>query len=169
MVALGKELRTVTQRFNALLIVNDRVDVALAIEADGVHLGDDDLPPEIARRITPPHFLIGASADTPAEAAAAERAGLDYVGIGPVYSTGTKVDTGSVIGLEGVRKARETVSLPLVGIGGIAPERAKDVIEAGADAVAVVGAVMFAVEPGDAATAMLRAIEDGLRARGARY
>jgi thiamine-phosphate pyrophosphorylase len=160
MVHLAKELREITRSAGALLFINDRVDVALAVDADGVHLGDDDLPVSTVRRTVPQGFLIGKSVDTPEEAAQAALEGADYVGAGPVYATSSKGDTGPVLGLDGLARFRDG-ELPVVAIGGITAGRAEDVIRTGASGVAVIGAVMFTTDPGEATRELLEAIEAG--------
>ncbi len=157
LVAVGRELRSLTRAVGALLFVNDRLDVALAVDADGVHLGPDDLPVAAVRSAAPAGFLIGRSADQVSVARRAAADGADYVGCGTVYSTATKLDAGSVIGLEGLRAVVEGVDIPVVGIGGIDAQRAAEVTAAGAAGVAVVGAVMSANDPGAAVEALLSA------------
>lgn len=157
-VALAGELRGPTRDAGALLIVNDRVDVALVAGADGVHLGDDDIPVEDARRMAPAGFIIGRSVDTRNEAIAAERAGADYVGFGPIHPTGSKTDTGPVVGEAMLAALREAVSLPLVAIGGITRENAGAAIRAGADGVAVIGAIAGQADPETATAALLAEI-----------
>lgn len=141
----------------ALLIVNDRVDIALAADADGVHLGVDDLPVAAARRILGPDVLIGYSPETDDDRRQAEQDGADYLGVGPVYGTTTKGDAGNAIGVEGIRRAVAATTLPVVGIGGIGIETASAVIEAGAAGVAVVGAVFLADDPRKAAVRLAEA------------
>jgi thiamine-phosphate pyrophosphorylase len=155
LLELGRALRHATRNAGALLFVNDRLDLALAIEADGVHLGPTDLPVGAARRIAPAGFLIGRSADDPDVARAAVEAGADYIGCGTVYPTSTKDDAGDVIGLEGLRRVVRAVPTPVVAIGGITVDRVKKVASTGACGVAVVGAVMSAPDPGAATRALL--------------
>lgn len=144
------------------LIVNDRVDVALAADADGVHLGQDDMEPAPARAQLGPDRILGLSVGTPQELAASDLSGVDYVGVGPVRATGTKADAGSAIGIAGLTDMRGRISLPLVGIGGLDASLAADVIRAGAEGVAVVSALCAA--PDVTATARrLRAEVDGAR------
>lgn len=131
----------------ALFIVNDRVDLALASGADGVHLGVDDVPVCAARRLLGPDAIIGFSPETDADRVAAEIAGCDYLGIGPVYGTTTKPDAGSAIGLDGLRRVLGLTALPVVGIGGISLDRASEVVASGAAGVAVVGSVFMADDP----------------------
>ena len=143
--ATGRELYEVTLAalrvaapFGARIVVNDRVDVALAAGADGVHVGQDDLPAAAAREILGPGRIVGVSTHAARQAREAAALPVDYVAIGPVFATTTKENPDPVIGLEGVAAARAEVGLPLVAIGGITLERVPEVIAAGADAVAVV-------------------------------
>jgi thiamine-phosphate pyrophosphorylase len=166
---LGRNLRALTREAGVDLIVNDRVDIARAIAADGVHLGDDDLPVSVAREQLGEDAVIGRSVSTVAGAEAAERAGADYLGVGAVYRTGTK-DTDpeqTAIGLDRVRAVREAVDLPFVGIGGVGVDNAADVVAAGADGVAVVSGIMGAQDPTEATRALGEAVAAG-RERGAR-
>ena len=134
-VARGRSVR---------LIINDRADVALALGADGVHLGQDDLLPEAARRLLGDRAIIGYSTHNLAQAQEAALLPIDYLAIGPIYATATKANPDPVVGLDGLRRVREQLAsrLPLVAIGGITMENAHVVIDAGADAVAVVGALL---------------------------
>jgi len=154
---LARRLRAATQAAEALFFVNDRLDLALAVGADGVHLGPDDLPVEAARRIAPPGFLIGYSADKPATARGAVAAGADYIGCGTVFPTSTKKDAGSVIGRDGLAAVVRAVAAPVVAIGGITPARAPGVFRAGAAGCAVVSAVMSAPDPARAVHELLPA------------
>lgn len=155
LLALGRDLRALTREAGALLFVNDRLDVALALDADGVHVGPDDLPVGAVRAVAPPGFLIGRSADEPEVARRAVEEGADYIGCGAVYATSTKPDAGDVIGLEGLGRVVRAVSVPVVGIGGITVERSVDVARTGAAGVAVVGALMGAARPAEVAQALL--------------
>jgi thiamine-phosphate diphosphorylase len=139
----------------ALLFVNDRLDVALALGADGVHLGPDDLPVAAARRAMGQGFLIGASTDDPERARALVRDGADYIGCGAVYATATKEDAGDVIGLDGLDCVARAVDVPVVGIGGISVERSAEVASTRAAGVAVVGAVMGAADVAAAVRGLL--------------
>ncbi len=129
------------------LIINDRLDVALAVGADGVHLGQTDMRIADARRVLGHAMLIGISAECVEDAVRAEAEGADYVGISPVFSTLTKTDTAPALGLDGVALIRSAVSLPLVGIGGVKPGNAAEVIRAGCDGLAVVSAIVSAPDP----------------------
>jgi len=147
-------------RYGALCIVNDRLDVALAAAADGVHLGADDLPLDRARAVAGPGFLIGASAGTVAEAEEAVRRGADYLGVGTVWPTSSKGDAGPPIGVDGLRAIVQVTSLPVVGIGGITVANAALVRRAGAAGVAVIQGVLGDPNPREAAS-RLRAVVDG--------
>lgn len=129
------------------LIINDRVDIALAARADGVHLGNEDMPVDIAKRILGKDFIIGASAGSVEEAIEKERMGADYIAVSPVFSTPTKPDAGPPLGLEGIREMRKIVKVPLIGIGGINRENVIDVIRSGAEGVAVVSAIVSSEDP----------------------
>jgi thiamine-phosphate pyrophosphorylase len=133
------------------LIINDRVDIALACEADGVHLGQDDMPIPFAREIMGKKRIIGLSVSTPEEAEAAEKGGGDYIGAGPLFRTLSKENVGPLLGLEGLRKIREKVKIPILAIGGISAAKVAEVIAAGADGVAVISAITAAENPKKAA------------------
>ncbi|CAN5612228.1 thiamine phosphate synthase [soil metagenome] len=158
---LARVLCRETRAVGALLFVNDRVDVALAAGADGVHLGDDDLPLQAARRITPPGFLVGRSVDTPREAEIAATEGADYIGVGPVYGTPSKADAGEPIGAEGIRRVREITRIPIVAIGGLDECNCSEAVAAGADGIAVIRAVMMAVDPTETTRRLLAAVGRG--------
>jgi thiamine-phosphate pyrophosphorylase len=142
-----RKLRAIFPTGEAVLLLNDRVHVCGQTEADGVHIGRDDMAPAEARRVLDrgggPKRLLGVSTHNVAQLRAALATGApDYVAIGPVYATGSKKSPDPVVGLEGVRAARALTPLPLVAIGGITPENGREVIEAGADAVAVISALL---------------------------
>lgn len=137
-----RALRTITMKTGTVFIVNDRLDVALACGADGVHLGQDDIRVDVARQIAPPGFIIGISVGTVDEAVRAEEEGADYIAISPVFSTASKNDAGPGRGLDIVREIRRRVSVPVIAIGGINLENVCEVIAAGADGVAVISVVV---------------------------
>ncbi len=120
------------------LIMNDRADLCLAAQYDGLHVGQDDLSPEAARRILGPARWLGVSTHNPEQLAEADKTSADYLAIGPVFATASKANPDPVVGLEGVRRARELTRKPLVAIGGITRANAHSVIDAGADVVAVI-------------------------------
>ncbi len=153
------------REFGVPFIVNDRADVALLSGADGVHVGEEDLTIEEARRIVGEGAIVGRSVDTPEEAAEAELQGASYVSIGPVFRTVTKPDAGEPVGVEAVAEVRRRVKVPVVAIGGINAGNVAEVIRAGADAVAVVSAVCFSPDPEGAARELSRRIEEALRER----
>lgn len=142
------------------LIINDRLDVALAAAADGVHLGQNDMPLEMARRIAGRSMLIGISAESVQDAVAAEEGGADYLGVSPIYATPTKSDTAPPLGLEGLREVRKRVKIPLVAIGGLNESNAAEVIRQGADGVAVVSAIVAADDPGTSAINLKQIIDE---------
>lgn len=158
LIELGEELKRIARRFGARFIVNDRVDVALAVDADGVHVGQEDMPPRIARRLLGPGKILGVSVANVEEALRAGEEGADYLGAGAVFPTATKGEA-EVIGLEGLRAICAAVDLPVVAIGGIDRERAAEAVKAGAAGVAVVSAVMAAPDPAAAARELLAAVE----------
>ena len=129
---------SVARMLGVQIIINDRVDIAIAVKADGVHLGQDDLPPDRARQLLGKSRVIGFSTHVLKQALEADAAGIDYLAIGPVFQTCTKDNPNAVVGLETVSEIRRLVSTPLVAIGGITLETARTVIEAGANSVAVI-------------------------------
>lgn len=152
---LGRALRSLTRASDALLFLNDRLDVALAVAADGVHLGPDDLPVAAVRAHAPPGFLLGYSTDDPEAARRAVTDGADYLGCGAVYPTASKVDAGEVIGLAGLDRVARAVTVPVLAIGGITPARAVEIARTRASGVAVIGAVMGAADPAAAVRDLL--------------
>ena len=157
-LALAQALKTLLDPQGIPLIVNDRLDLALACEAAGVHLGQEDLPCDLARRLLGPERLLGVSVSTPEEARQAEAAGADYLGVSPIFVTPTKQDTPAATGLAGLRLIRAVTALPLVAIGGLSAANAGEVMAAGADGIAVVSALMAAADPREAARALRSAI-----------
>ncbi len=156
LVELGHELRRLTREFGALYIVNDRVDVALLTDADGVHVGQSDIAYADVRRLVGPNKLIGVSATTLAEAENALRDGADYIGAGAVYPTMSK-DDAEISGLDGLRAIVETAAeanMPVVAIGGINQSNAREVLGTGVDGLAVVSAIMKAAAPAAASMAL---------------
>ena len=141
------------------LFINDRLDVALAVGADGVHLGQNDLAIADARRLVGNRMIIGISAESVADAVRAEAEGADYIGASPVFTTPTKTDTAPPLGLAGLRAIRRAVQLPLVAIGGINADNAAQVLRAGADGLAVVSAIVSAPCPRTAAAGLRQRIQ----------
>ena len=145
LVQTGRRIAAIAGRSGTLFIVNDRIDIALACGAGGVHLGQGDMPVVKARQLAPDGFVIGVSVCTPEQAARAQAAGADYLAASPVFPTGSKPDAAGFCGIAGIRRIRAATTLPLVAIGGISKDNARDAILAGADGVAVISAV--AAEP----------------------
>lgn len=154
-MAAASAIRDLCHRHGALFLVNDRVDLALALAADGVHLGQDDLPIAAARALLGPQAIIGGTCETEAEARRAEAEGADYIGTGPVYATPSKADAGEPYGPAIVKRVSAATSLPVVGIGGIGIGGAAPVIDAGGCGVAVISAVVGASDPGAATRCIL--------------
>ncbi|GGM61885.1 thiamine-phosphate pyrophosphorylase [Halarchaeum rubridurum] len=163
---LGRALREQTREADVTYLVNDRVDIAAAVDADGVHLGDEDLPVAAARDVLGDEAIVGRSVSSVAAARRAVQAGADYLGVGAVYATDSKDvrEEHAEIGPDTVAAIADAVDVPIVGIGGITAANAGDVIEAGADGVAVVSAITAADDP-EAAT---RELADAVRAAGER-
>ena len=167
--ASGKELftwavaiRKLCREYQALFIINDRVDIALACEADGVHLGQDDLPAAAARKLLGNTRIIGVSASSLEEAVQAEKDGADYIGFGHIYPTVSKLKEHDPLGPENLKKTVASVSLPVVAIGGITIENAPILVSMGATGVAVISAVSRAEKPSKAASELLSALQQGL-------
>ena len=134
-------LKELCDKYNVPLIINDRLDIALAVGAAGVHLGQDDLPCAVARRLLGEDFIIGVSAHNPAEAVQAVSEGADYLGCGAVFGTATKHDVAK-LGLENLRAIRKAVAVPMVGIGGITADNYAEVLATGADGAAIVSGIL---------------------------
>jgi len=161
---LGQELRELTREAGVTFVVNDRVDIAQALDADGVHLGDDDLPVSVARDLLGDDALIGRSVSTVEDAREAAAAGADYLGVGAVFATGSKDDIDDdehAVGTDRVAAIADAVDIPFVGIGGITAENATEVVQAGADGVAVITAITRADDPAAATANLADAVEHG--------
>jgi thiamine-phosphate pyrophosphorylase len=152
-------LAHVARDAGATFIVNDHADIARAVDADGVHLGQDDLPLLQARKVMDPTKLIGISTHDPDQAREAERLGADYIGFGPIFPTTTK-DAGTVQGLASLTVIRHTVAIPIIAIGGITHDTVKDVIRAGADGVAIISAILSANDFVAATSDMVKKISE---------
>jgi thiamine-phosphate pyrophosphorylase len=161
----GLRIRGLLRSSGVPLIINDRIDLALALDADGVHLGQDDMPIEIARKILGPDRIIGVSVNTFEQIDAETTSMVDYLAISPVFFTSTKSDITEPWGLEGVRKARARTRLPLAAIGSIKKENTREVVAAGADCVAVVTAIVSANDPEQATRELIREVRAGKRER----
>lgn len=164
-IALGLKIKEKLAPLGIPFVINDRVDVALAVGADGVHIGQSDMPCEMARKLLGPDAIIGLSVENMEDIEAANQLDVDYVGISPVYLTPTKTDTAAAFGLDGVSRAAALSKHPTVGIGGMNLRTAADVMKAGADGIAVVSAIMSADSPAQASEALLREVTAGLEGR----
>ncbi len=162
MIEEARALRELARQAGVPFIVNDRVDIALAVGADGAHVGQDDMPAPLARKLMGPGKIVGVSATNLEEALQAERDGAAYIGAGPIFATPTKPDAAPPIGLEALAEICRRVSIPVVAIGGINAENAGAVIEAGAAGVAVVSAIVAAPDV-EAAAHQLRAVVEEAR------
>ncbi len=163
---MAREARRLTERADALLIVNDRLDVALAAGADGVHLGQDDLPVEAARAAAP-NLIVGASTHSVEEAQTARNAGASYINIGPLFATATKTLSTPPLGLDGLRRIAGAIDLPFTVMGGIKRRHVPDLVAAGARTLAMVTAITADPRPAQAAAHMLTAIRQAVRPRSA--
>jgi thiamine-phosphate pyrophosphorylase len=156
------KLKALTQKSGVLFMIDDRVDVALSVGADGVHLGEQDLPLEEARKLMGPEVILGASARTPQGVRRAQEAGADYMGVGAIFSTSTKEDA-TYVGIEKLVQLRPLIHVPVLAIGGISQDNVGQAIQAGADGVAVISAVVGAEDIAEAAATILQRIR---RVRG---
>lgn len=144
LLALAQELRIITKEFGAKLFINDRVDVAVAVDADGVHLGHESMPADAVRKIVGPNMLIGVSTHNLDEAKKAEAVGADFVTFGPVFSTPSKMAYGAPVGIEALRIVKNNIRMPVFGLGGIKQENVAEVILTGADGIAMISAILSA-------------------------
>jgi len=159
----GLKIKEFLGEHNVPLIINDRLDIALALDAEGVHVGQDDMPVAVARRILGDDKIIGASVFNAAEAREAEAAGADYLGLSPIFVTSTKPDLTAQIGIDGIAPIRQAVRIPIVGIGSMSAENAFEAVRAGLDGVAVVSAICSQRDPEAAARSIKVEV---LRAKG---
>ena len=159
----GIKIKDYLQNENIPLIINDRIDLALALDAEGVHLGQGDMPVDIARKILGPEKIIGASVFTVEEAKMAEALGADYLGLSPIFVTETKPELSQQIGIAGIRPLKAAVQIPVVGIGSMSQANAYEAVRAGLDGVAVVSAICSQEDPKAAAAAIKAEV---MRAKG---
>jgi thiamine-phosphate pyrophosphorylase len=162
-VELGREILALTQTAGIPLVVNDRADIALAIDADGVHVGQGDLPARLARTVIGSGRVLGVSAGSIREARQAEADGADYLGVGDVFGTPSKTDAGLPIGSAALAAIARAVSIPVIAIGGVSLQNAAAAIEAGAAGVAVISAVASAADPAQAAATLLERVQGARR------
>jgi thiamine-phosphate pyrophosphorylase len=162
LLELARRMRALTSRFGAKLLINDRVDIALAAGADGVHLGGEAIPPEEARRLLGPGRLIGCSVHGPEQLAEAEAGGADFVAFGPVYFTPSKAPFGPPLGIDALRRACASTRLPVFALGGIGAGNIDEVVAAGADGIAMISAVLAAMDPETAASDLTQRVENAV-------
>jgi len=165
MIEEAAELAAICRRFGALFIVNDRLDVALAVDADGLHVGQDDMPARLARSLLGSGKILGVSAGDMDEARRAVDEGADYIGASPVFPTPTKTDAGPALGLSGLAEMASASGLPVVAIGGINTTNAREIIAAGAAGIAVVSAIV-AADNVESSARSLRLIVEATRRLG---
>lgn len=156
LLRLAEEMIKITKEAGAMLFINGRIDAAIAVEADGIHLGQTDLPVDVVRRIVGNRFMIGVSTHNLIEAKEAEAGSADFITFGPVYETPAKLKYGKPIGIKGLKIAKSGVSIPVYAIGGINSGNIKHILSAGADGVALISAVMGAKEPKRVVEELLR-------------
>lgn len=161
-IELALRLKALLKPYGVPLIINDRVDVTLAADADGVHIGQSDMPYDMARRLLGPDRIIGLSVENFGQIAEANALDVDYIGISPVFATPTKTDTAAPFGLEGLRKAVELSVHPTVAIGGMNASTAAEVISTGTDGIAVVSAIVCADDPCTASRRLLETMDGNL-------
>jgi len=154
----GSELTERVRRASGIFILNDRADITRAVDAHGVHVGQEDLPVEMARAVVGPDYWVGYSTHTTEQVVLADQSSADYIAFGPIYATQSKDRPHPVVGLEGLARARRATRKPLVAIGGITLERVGEVMEAGADSVAVIADLLRAPDVGSRARAFLSAL-----------
>lgn len=152
---LAVQIKELAHDYRVPLIINDRLDIALAVDADGLHIGQDDLPLAVARKLLGPKKILGYSVSTSEEARYGEQNGADYLGAGPVYWTGSKTDIGEPIGLEGLKKIKQAVAIPVVGIAGIKVANLPAVKSTGVDGVSVISAILGQADIAQAARNLL--------------
>ena len=157
---LAKKLKALLQARNIPLIINNRADIALAVDADGLHIGQSDLPWQVARQLLGPDKIIGLSVETLRQASDANELDIDYIGISPVFATSTKTDTAPHFGLEGVKAVCAVSRHPSVGIGGISSQNAAQIIAKGASGIAVVSAISAAENPRQAAKLLANIVKN---------
>ena len=152
-------MRDLTNEYGSKFLINDRVDIALAVKADGVHLGQNSMPASAARKISGGRLLIGVSTHSIKEAVQAEKEGADFITLGPIYETPSKLKYGQPIGIDTFKEAKSRVSLPVFAIGGINTDRVTEVMKAGADGIALISAILSAEDKGKTTKEFLRLLK----------
>lgn len=139
---IALKMKALAKKYNVPFIINDRLDIALAVDADGLHIGQSDLPLEVTRKLLGENKILGYSVGNLEEAIYGEKHGADYLGAGPIFPTGSKADAGSPIGVQGLTELKKAVSLPIVGIGGISLSNLKDVKKSGIEGISLISAIL---------------------------
>ncbi len=142
LLGMAYKMRELTEKYNAKLFINDRVDVAIAVGAEGVHLGQQSMPPDAVRRIVEKDFLVGVSTHNRYEALEAEQKGADFITFGPIYETPSKMKYGNPVGVDSFREVKSKISIPVFALGGVKEDKVDEVIKAGADGVAVISGIL---------------------------
>lgn len=163
LLALAQEIKAITEAFGAKLFINDRADVAVAVDADGVHLGNQSMPPEAVRSVVGKRMLIGVSTHNMEEAKMAETGGADFVTFGPVFATPSKMPYGKPVGTEGLRAVKKQIGIPIFGLGGIRRENLREVVKAGADGIAMISAIFADPDITGASEKIIRDSERSIR------
>ncbi|MFQ5329503.1 MAG: thiamine phosphate synthase [Thermodesulfobacteriota bacterium] len=158
LMELGRELRSITKRYGAPFLINDRVDIAIALDCDGVHLGQRGISPREARKLLGKRGLIGVSTHGIVEARRAEEDGADFITLGPIFHTPSKARYGDPIGVEQIGRVKGEISLPIFVLGGIKCEMVREVMDGGADGIGVISAILAAKAPDQAAASLVRAL-----------
>lgn len=159
LIALAQELRTLTRDFGAQLFINDRVDIAVAVDADGVHLGHQSMPVEAVRKIVGSRMLIGVSTHNSEEAMAAEKGSADFITFGPVFATPSKIKLGSPVGCKAINDAKNRILIPIYGLGGINSGNLMSVLDAGAYGIGLISAILRSADIQKASAGLVRQLE----------
>lgn len=162
LLEMAYKMKEITKKYKAKLFINDRVDVALAVKADGVHLGQSSMPPSAVRKIAKDKLMIGVSTHGIKEALEAEKRGADFITLGPVYKTPSKLKYGKPIGIDVLKKVKSRVSIPVFAIGGIKEDKVKEVMGAGADGIALISGILGAVDIKSAAKHYIMRVKGGI-------
>lgn len=159
MLKEAAEIKDLCKKNKVILLINDRIDIALAADADGVHLGQDDMPYETARKLLGKNKIIGLTAHNVQEAIRAEKMGADYVGLSPIFQTSTKSDAGNACGIQMISKVKKYIRIPIIAIGGISESNLGWVLDAGAKNVAIISAIVAKDNVGEAARYFINTIK----------
>lgn len=162
LLGMAYSIRELTARYSAKLFINDRVDIAMCVNADGVHLGQSSIPVYAVRKVMGDKFMIGVSTHNLDEALTAEKEGADFITFGPIYPTPSKLKYGEPVGVESLKKTAERVAIPVFGIGGIKPDNAKEVLDAGAHGVALISGILGEIDVASATEKYIKILGERL-------